>query len=364
MHHVLILGAGKIGKTIAQLLIHSNDYTVHLADVLSKVDDNALKKHKNFSSVILDLKNENALSEFIKKNSNIQAIISSLPYNLNISVAKIAREFNLHYFDLTEDVETTAAIAKLANDAPTAFIPQCGVAPGFINIVANDLMQYFTTLETVKLRCGALPTNTSNALQYSITWSMEGLINEYGNPCHAIENGQDTTLSPLEGLENIQIDGSNYEAFNTSGGIGSLAQTYAGKMNALNYKSIRYPGHCEKMRFLMKDLKLNQDRNTLKRILENALPITYQDVVIVYVSVNGNKNNQYVRESYVKKYYPYPTDDMTFSAIQMTTASSACCVIDIVLSNPSQYKGWIRQEQFTLNDIFENRFGEYLKQDN
>ena len=135
------------------------------------------------------------------------------------------------------------------------------------------------------MRVGALPTNISNALQYSLTWSTDGLINEYGNPCDAIENGKAVRLLPLEGLEEIKIDGLTYEAFNTSGGIGSLADTYHGKVKHFSYKTIRYPGHCEKIKFLMNDLKLNDDRDTLKRIFEHAIPKTFQDVVLVYVSV-------------------------------------------------------------------------------
>src|SRR5207253_7282400 len=138
----------------------------------------------------------------------------------------------------------------------------------------NELMQHFSELDAVKMRVGALPVNISNALQYSLTWSTDGLINEYGNHCKAIENGEEVTLLPLDDLEEVKIDGLTYEAFNTSGGIGSLAESWKGKVNSLSYKTIRYPGHCAKIRFLMNDLHLNHDRNTLKRILEGAIPKT------------------------------------------------------------------------------------------
>ena len=98
-----------------------------------------------------------------------------------------------------------------------------------------------------------------------------GLINEYGNLCQGIENGEEVNMLPLGDLEEIKIDGLTYEAFNTSGGIGSLANSYMGRVKNINYKTIRYPGHCEKIRFLMNDLKLNYDRDTLKRILENVI---------------------------------------------------------------------------------------------
>ena len=197
-------------------------------------------------------------------------------------------------------------------------------------------------------------------MQYSLTWSTDGLINEYGNPCRAIENGREVMLMPLEGLEEVKIDGLTYEAFNTSGGIGSLAETYRGKVNHLSYKTLRYPGHCAKIKFLMNDLKLNQERDVLKSIFEHTLPKTYQDVVLVYVSVTGIQNNQLIEESYVKKFYPKILGDHRWSAIQLSTASCICCIADIVLHAPDNYHGYVKQEQFSLQDILHNRFGHYF----
>src|SRR5690606_38815715 len=102
----------------------------------------------------------------------------------------------LHYFDLTEDTKVTAEVKRIAKDAKTAFVPQCGLAPGFISIAAHHLMKKFDSVETVKMRVGALPENTSNALKYSLTWSTDGLINEYGNPCYAIEHKRQVELRP------------------------------------------------------------------------------------------------------------------------------------------------------------------------
>lgn len=164
---------------------------------------------------------------------------------------------------------------------------------------------------------------------------------------------------PLDDLEEIKIDGLTYEAFNTSGGIGSLAETYHGKVNSLSYKTIRYPGHCSKIRFLMNDLKLNDDRATLKKILERALPQTTQDVVLVYVSVTGTQTMGLIEENYVKKFYPKKINDLHWSAIQLTTASSLCAVFDIVMNDAKKYRGMIRQEQFSLDALTKNRFGEY-----
>jgi saccharopine dehydrogenase-like NADP-dependent oxidoreductase len=359
MHHVLVIGAGKIGSLISFLLANSNEYFVHLADVHEKnPHESRLSTLANCKYVKLDARDTESITTYVKTNK-IEAVLSSLPYYCNIPIAEMAANTNIHYFDLTEDVETTDAVMKISHGAKKAFVPQCGLAPGFISIVAHDLMKNFPTLDTVKMRVGALPTNISNSLQYSLTWSTDGLINEYGNLCQAVENGEEVDLLPLEGLEAIKIDGLTYEAFNTSGGIGSLAHTYRGKVKHISYKTIRYPGHCEKIKFLMNDLKLNSDRDTLKRIFEHAIPKTYQDVVLVYVSVTGTQEDQFIEENYVKKFYPKRMNGHRWSAIQLTTASGICSVMDLVLSHPDKYHGFVRQEQFSLGDLVASRFGEY-----
>lgn len=359
MKNILVLGAGKIGSLISFLLANSNDYQVCLADM--NKDSPYTRRIANVSNlklVTLNAQDYNEIAEFLKKNP-MQAIISSLPFYCNVGIAKIAKEFNLNYFDLTEDVAVTDAVTKLAKNASSAFVPQCGLAPGFISIVTNDLMKNFTALDTVKMRVGALPVNVSNALHYCLTWSTDGLINEYGNLCDAILNGEEVRLPPLNDVEKIKIDGLTYEAFNTSGGIGSLVDTYKGKVKSLNYKTIRYPGHCSKMKFLMNDLKLNDDRDTLKRILENVIPTTQQDVVLVYVSVTGSQDHLYHEDNYVKKFYPKIINGLKWSAIQLTTASGVCAILDKVIKEPQKYTGLVKQEQFNLNDITTNRFGEY-----
>lgn len=362
MHHVLVIGAGKIGSLITTLLVNSNDYFVYLADIHpTNPYERRLGSLKNLRYVQLDANNREAIDQFLNANK-VEAIISSLPFYCNVPIAKAAAAHHLHYFDLTEDVETTRAVKDISAKAKQAFVPQCGLAPGFISIVANHLMKKFPSLDTVKMRVGALPINISNALQYSLTWSTDGLINEYGNPCYGVENGAEVALMPLEGLEKIKINGLTYEAFNTSGGIGSLADTYFGKVKHLSYKTIRYPGHCEKIKFLMNDLKLNSDRETLRKILEHAIPKTYQDVVLVYVSVTGIQNDYFIEENYVNKFYPRVINNEQWSAIQLTTATSICAVVDIVLDKPANYHGFVTQEQFSLDDLLNNRFGKYYKE--
>jgi len=292
----------------------------------------------------------------------VDAVISSLPFYCNTTVAGAARRANAHYFDLTEDVEVTRSVRRVAEGAGSAFVPQCGLAPGFISIAAHELMTHFDEVRSVKLRVGALPQHPNNVLKYSLTWSTEGLINEYGNACQAIVDGRLVEVAPLQGLEEIEIDGTLYEAFNTSGGLGSLGEIDGLGIASMNYKTIRYPGHCAQMQLLMNDLKLNQDRSTLKRILENAVPQTLQDVVIVYAAVTGRQDGELREENYVNKIYPQLIAGRLWSAIQVTTAAAICAVADLVVTQPQHYLGFVAQERFRLPEILQNRFGRYYSQ--
>ena len=360
MHKVLILGAGKIGSLICGLLADSGDYEVHVADVNGELARAVVAAHRldNLQAHGFDARDAGALAAHLRAHP-VDAVISSLPFYCNVAVAEAARNAGIHYFDLTEDVAVTRAVRRLAEGAEKAFVPQCGLAPGFISIAANALIGHFDELRSVKLRVGALPQHPNNVLKYSLTWSTEGLINEYGNPCEAIVDGRAVEVAPLEGLEEIEIDGTAYEAFNTSGGLGSLGETYGDRAQTMDYKTIRYPGHCGQMRLLMNDLKLNQDRATLKRILENAVPQTLQDVVIVYVAVTGRQEGELREENYVSKIYPQYIAGRLWSAIQVTTAAGVTAVVDLVLGHPGRYRGFVRQEDFKLVDVLDNRFGHH-----
>ena len=358
MRRVLVLGAGKIGSLIACLLAERGTYDVHLGDMRLDapkhlVEDLGLAR---VTPCLLDVRHPDAVSAYLSAHP-VDAVVSSLPFFCNPTVAGLALKHGVHYFDLTEDVEVTHQVRVLSAGAAHAFVPQCGLAPGFISIVTHDLMTHFDTLDTVKMRVGALPVHPSNSLKYSLTWSTDGLINEYGNICYGVEEGEKVPLQPLEGYETVEMDGLLYEAFNTSGGLGTLADTYESRVRTMNYKTLRYPGHCEKIHLLMKDLKLNEDRATLKRVLEHALPQTLQDVVLIFASVTGTTQAGFYEETYVKKVYPQCIKGRLWSAIQVTTASSLCCVLDLVLNDPTKHTGFVTQESFALSDFLANDFG-------
>jgi saccharopine dehydrogenase-like NADP-dependent oxidoreductase len=248
-------------------------------------------------------------------------------------------------------------VRELGADAGTALIPQCGLAPGFISIVAFDMAKRFKTLDSVKLRVGALPQYPSNALNYNLTWSTDGVINEYCEPCEAIVNGMRREVQALEEREEFSLDGVTYEAFNTSGGLGTLCGTLEGKVRTLNYRTIRYPGHAAIMRALLNDLRLRDRRDVLKDILEHAVPTTLQDVVIIFVAVSGRNNGQLVQETYANKIYSRDVEGRTLSAIQITTAAAMCTVLDLLANGQLAQTGFVRQEDIPLKIFLENRFG-------
>ncbi|MHB8425505.1 MAG: saccharopine dehydrogenase family protein [Gammaproteobacteria bacterium] len=363
MFRVLVLGAGKIGSLLSGLLATSGDYHVDLGDVNGQAAQAVAGSHKlaDIKAHQVDAASKETLEKHLKAHA-VDAVISSLPYFCNPPVAEVARKLHLHYFDLTEDVEVTRAVTKISQGANKVFAPQCGLAPGFISIAANELMAHFDAVHDVKLRVGALPQNPGNMTKYSLTWSSDGVINEYGNLCYGIVNGKPATLLPLEGLETIQLEGRLYEAFNTSGGLGSLAESYAGKVHSLTYKTIRYPGHCEIMRILMNDLRMNEYRDEIKTILERAVPRTIQDIVLVYVSVTGMQHGKFMEESYVNHIYPQEIAGRLWSAIQVTTSAGVCAVVDLVLKKPDAHKGLVKQEQFRLSEVLGNRFGKAYAQ--
>jgi saccharopine dehydrogenase-like NADP-dependent oxidoreductase len=207
------------------------------------------------------------------------------------------------------------------------------------------------------MRVGALPQYPSNALNYNLTWSTDGVINEYIEPCEAIVDGHFMEVPALEEREEFSLDGITYEAFNTSGGLGTLAETLKGKVDTLNYRTIRYPGHAAIMKALLNDLGLRHRRDLLKDILENALPTTTQDVVIIFVTVSGRREGRLIQETYANKIYSRPVGGKVYSAIQMTTAASICAVLDLLAQGILPQKGFIHQEDIRLKDFLANRFG-------
>ncbi|MBL0728513.1 saccharopine dehydrogenase family protein [Piscinibacter sp. HJYY11] len=358
-HSILVIGGGKIGSVVAALLAQATGalrYQVTVAD--RSAEQLAELKRENpaaaIETLVLDVHDPAQLRTALHGKF---AVLSAAPYHLTVKVAEAARAAGVHYLDLTEDVASTRRIRELAEGATSALIPQCGLAPGFISIVAADLARRFDSLDSVRMRVGALPAYPSNALNYNLTWSTEGVINEYCEPCEAIVDGRITSVPALEEREEFSLDGVLYEAFNTSGGLGTLCESLAGRVRTLNYRTIRYPGHAAIMKALLHDLRLKDRREVLKDILENALPATLQDVVIVFVTVSGMKDGHLQQETYARKIYSQVLGGRLRSAIQVTTASSLCAMLDLLAEGHLPASGFVRQEDLSLASFLANRFG-------
>ncbi len=353
MKKVMVLGAGKIGSTMAALLDSTPDYAVTLADASASALA-GVKVGPSVQRLRLDATDGEALRAALRGHF---AVLSAAPFHLGTAIAEAAVAGQVHYLDLTEDVANTRRVRVLAETARSALIPQCGLAPGFVSIVAADLCRRFDSLHSVRMRVGALPQFPSNALNYNLTWSTDGVINEYCEPCEAIVDGVQRQVPALAEHEEFSLDGVTYEAFNTSGGLGTLAETLAGRVRHLNYKTIRYPGHAAIMKALLNDLRLRERRGVLKDILENALPSTLQDVVIVFVTVSGLREGKLMQESYARKVYSQVVGGTLCSAIQITTAAGICTVLDLLANGRLPARGFVRQEDIALADFLANRFG-------
>ncbi len=339
---VLLLGLGKVGTLVGVLL--SRKFKVVAIDKVGSNYDMDLP----FSIVQGDVTDKKFLEEHMAQHD---AVFSALPYSFNGPVVKLAHALKKHYFDLSEDVPTTTLIQELSSTAESVMAPQCGLAPGFIGIVGSDLAKKFTRIRDIELRVGALPRYPNGQLAYSFTWSPAGVINEYLNDAEVIHNGVRKMVPSLDGIEYINIEGQEFEAFSTSGGLGTMCQTYENQVDTLNYKTIRYPGHAKLMRFFLYELILKKDRKLAEQILTQAKPPVQEDVVYIYAVVEGWKGDKLAREEYFNECFPKKIGDHTWGAISWTTACSAVGVVELVSEGKLPSRGFIKQEDIPLSDL-------------
>lgn len=350
MKNVLVIGMGKVGSLVGTLLnkrfsVTGLDKNIPSAEVPFEV-----KKGDVSDTGLL----ENLIPQF-------DAVVSCMPYNLNLTIAQIAHKNGKHYFDLTEDVPTTTAIREMAADGSKGVLaPQCGLAPGFIGIVGADLANRFTRLRDIELRVGALPKYPNGLLGYSFTWSPAGVINEYLNDCEVIHNGEKKLVPALDGIEHINIEGNEFEAFSTSGGLGTMCETYEGKVDTLNYKTIRYPGHGKLMKFLLYELILKEKRQLIEEILTQAKPPVQEDVVYVYAVVEGWKGQVLEREEFYRAYSPKLIDGKHWRAISWTTAASIVAVVELVADGKLPNSGFIKQEEIPFDKLLTTETGKFF----
>ena len=352
MKKILTLGLGKVGTLVGVLL--SKDFEVTGID--------KQKPHYLFDLPFTVLEGDVTDTAFMTKTmAEFDAVVSALPYFLNKAIAQIAYDQGKHYFDLTEDVDTTNFIRELSKTSKGVMAPQCGLAPGLIGIVGADLTKSFTKLRDIELRVGALPRYPNGLMAYSFTWSPAGVINEYLNDAEAIHNGERKMVTSLDGLEYINIEGQEFEAFTTSGGLGTMCETYEGKVDTLNYKTIRYPGHARLMRFLMYELIMKEDKQQLEEILKRAKPPVKEDVVYVYAVVEGWQEERLFRNEYFKAFHPIEIEGQHWRAISWTTAASIAAVVEMVAVGTLPDCGFIKQEEIPFDTFLETKNGQLFK---
>jgi saccharopine dehydrogenase-like NADP-dependent oxidoreductase len=334
---IAVCGLGRVG-TVAAGLLHEAGFRVLGLDLRHP------SQASSYPCRALDLDSLDGIGGAL---DSCDAVLSCLPYRLNRQLARAAHERGLHYFDLTEDVSTTAAVKA----------PQCGLAPGFIGIVGAAQVEQFDACRSLRLRVGALPQNPTGLMGYAFNWSPEGVVNEYLNDCEVIEDGERKWVSSMEWHELLYVEGVALEAFTTSGGLGTICETFHGRVANIDYKTIRYPGHMKLMNFFFHELLMRERRQLAGEILTNAKPPVVADVVYVHVSAEGVMEGRLQRKEFVRAYRPRPVAGREESAIAWTTAASAAAVIQLVHEGVLPQRGFLRQVQIPLDAFLATRTG-------
>jgi saccharopine dehydrogenase-like NADP-dependent oxidoreductase len=249
-------------------------------------------------------------------------------------------------------------VLELAAADPTVvYAPQCGLAPGLIGIIGSSLTKHFSEIRSIELKVGALPRHPTGLLGYAFNWSAEGVVNEYLNDCEVLRSGHRQMVPAMTEHEKVVIGGIELEASLTSGGLGTMCETFAGRAQRLDYKTMRYPGHFELMRFFFDELGLRERRELAGEILVNAKPPTDDDVVYLHAAVEGRRDGALFRENYVRAYQPLQINGRSWRAISWTTAASAAAVVELVADGRLAQTGFIKQEDISFDDLLSTRNG-------
>jgi lysine 6-dehydrogenase len=322
---IIVLGAGMMGRAIAyDLSEHSNFKEITIADN----DRNTLKSAEKFleneeiNFDILDAENKDDVKNKFQK---YDIVISAIPYHFNCALTKIAIETNTHFLDLGGNnsvVEKQRSLSEQAKENKVLVIPDCGLAPGLTSVVVRDAVDFFDSVEYVKIRVGGLPQDPKPPFNYQIIFSPNGLINEYVEDAIVLDNGKIITKKSMTEIEEVRFPEpfGKLEAFMTSGGCSTLPFTFKDKIGYLDYKTIRYPGHCEKMKTFL-DLGLGSEkevsigdqkiipRKVLINLLLSYIPTTGKDVTLIKVLSKGIKDKKSVELGYtVIDYYDEKND--------------------------------------------------------
>ncbi len=368
-HNICIVGAGGIGQAVALILAEWSGVRpdIYIGDAYPEAAANAIKwiqsgltKETNISSFIMPFEGVNEEMQSVFEKCDI--ILDCLPGSLAPRMASYAKQYNMHYANLTEYVAETNQIIDLAKDADTGFILQTGLAPGFINVVANGLYQDFVELtgndkvEYIGMKVGALTKNASAPHFYGFTWSPVGVATEYVKDAIVVRDYQTKETASLSEREKIIIDGRTYEVDLTSGGAADLPQALAGKVRNLDYKTIRYVGHYDWVDSILTSISDSASKiNTLQSEMLSKVPRLEEDVVVMHANVIGyEKGNSLRALEKVYHVYPQKVGKHTLRAIQTTTAAPLAESARMLLEG--NLKGVVFQSQINPKDFSDGRY--------
>ena len=362
---ILVLGAGRMGLGAVYDLARSSEVEeITVADVRL---DNAARVAASIHSPKISPAAVNVLdyAEVVALMGNHDAAISCVVYKHNLQLAHAAVEAGINFCDLGGNntvVEAEFALDEQARRAGINIIPDCGLAPGMVSILAAHGAMRFESLDCMNIRVGGLPQRPTGPLNYQIVFSVEGLINEYVEPARVIRGGQITEVESMTELELLEFPPfGTLEAFQTSGGASSLPETFLGRVRELDYKTIRYPGHCSQFKLLIELGLTSNDplpvagtaiapRSMLAELLLRRLPAEGPDVVLVQVQFMGIAGGE--QQTLIYRLIDYYDEENQLSAMTRMTALPASIIAQMMCRGDIQGKGAIPQERCVPPDLF------------
>jgi lysine 6-dehydrogenase len=301
----MILGAGMMGRAIAYDLSRFSNFE---EIIIVEKDKQTIRSGKRFlqgTDVQIQKVNAENPSQIKKRLHKGDVIISALPYIYNYRYAKLSIQSKTHFIDLGGNNAIVEQERRLCNQAKKngiTIIPDSGLAPGLVSIITRDVVDHMDTVDFVKLRVGGLPRHPKTPFKYQIVFSPYGLINEYREDALILNEGKILQKKSMTELETLQFPEpfGTMEAFLTSGGCSTLPSTYRRTISYLDYKTIRYPGHCEKIKAILdmgfaEEKKINcagqmiAPRDVFASLLKKNIPTTGEDIVLLKVMSQGWK---------------------------------------------------------------------------
>ncbi len=362
---IAVIGAGLMGRAavfdLAQL---DSVESIGVFDIDEGLARTVGEKYGYGKAVVkkLDAGDEDAAAEAL---ADYDAAVSCVTYRYNPGLTRAAIKAHCHLVDLggnNEVVNSQLEMDKEAAEAGVVIIPDCGLAPGMVSVLAADGIARFDHVSSLKIRVGGLPQSPRPPLNYMMVFSSEGLINEYWEPCVILDNAKKTTVNPMTGLELLEFDGiGKLEAFYTSGGTSTLPDTYEGKVDFLDYKTIRYPGHCQLFRPMLEiglasRQKLDVDgvqvapRSVLKAVLDKNLSHGDLDMVLVRLVLEGEKDGQ--AKTMVYEIIDRQESREGLTAMMRTTAIPAAIIAWMAASGEIEVRGAKPQEIAVKPSLF------------